>query len=75
MKPTYVIGDFDSVRPEVLQHYQDMGTIIHKDESQDTTDMEKCLNFLMKVLGTDFKSTNLSPHIVIVYGAFGGRID
>jgi thiamine pyrophosphokinase len=52
-----------------------MGTIIHKDESQDTTDMEKCLNFLMKVLGTDFKSTNLSPHIVIVYGAFGGRID
>lgn len=43
MKPHYIIGDFDSVRPEVLQHYKEMGTITQKFECQDTTDMDKCL--------------------------------
>ena len=66
--PDYIVGDFDSVREDVLQHYKSKGTKAHQMDCQDTTDLEKCLGKFQELHNND------DAH-VIVYGAFGGRID
>ncbi|MCJ1402093.1 hypothetical protein MMC11_005312 [Xylographa trunciseda] len=44
--PHAVCGDMDSVQPEVLQHYSQLGTKIYKDPDQYCTDLTKCLRHL-----------------------------
>lgn len=63
IRPDFIIGDFDSISRELLDHYQDV-EIIHL-EDQYSTDMEKALNFV----------TSLSPTRLIVLSAFGKRMD
>ena len=41
--PEYVRGDLDSVEDKVMEYYKQHGTIIIKDNDQDTTDLEKCI--------------------------------
>ena len=64
--PAAIIGDLDSVRPEVVSHYKDeCGTKIINDDDQNRHDLDKCLGYLAS-----------KQHAkVIVIGAFGGRID
>eukprot|EP00462_Mataza_sp_D1_P014911 CAMPEP_0175156194 /NCGR_PEP_ID=MMETSP0087-20121206/21452_1 /TAXON_ID=136419 /ORGANISM="Unknown Unknown, Strain D1" /LENGTH=248 /DNA_ID=CAMNT_0016443547 /DNA_START=15 /DNA_END=761 /DNA_ORIENTATION=+ len=66
-KPHAVVGDLDSIRPEVQDFYHKQNVPIHKDLDQDTTDMMKSIQFLMK--------SQPQVHTVVCYGAFGGRFD
>ena len=63
IKPDFIIGDFDSISRDLLDHYHDV-EIIHI-EDQYSTDMEKALNF----------ATSLDPDKIIVLSAFGKRMD
>ena len=45
--PHYIIGDFDSINPEVLSYYKNRSEII-KQSRQNDTDVEKALKFAIK---------------------------
>merc|ERR1719174_3636443 len=65
--PAAIIGDLDSVRPEVLSFYRDeCDTEVVRDGDQDSHDLDKCLNYL---------HTQRHSQAVVVVGAFGGRLD
>ncbi|MEJ2055547.1 MAG: thiamine pyrophosphokinase, partial [Calditrichaceae bacterium] len=58
IKPDFIIGDFDSITRELIEHYKDVEIIQVKD--QYSTDMEKALNF----------ASSLSPDNLIILSAF-----
>ena len=62
--PDYIIGDFDSIKPEVYDYFLDKCKIIH-DKKQNNTDVEKCLEYAIK---KNFKGT-------VLLGATGDRLD
>lgn len=62
--PDFIIGDLDSIKPEVLKFYSDKSTIIHIKKQIDT-DVEKCLKFAIKKKFTD----------VVLIGVTGDRLD
>ena len=62
--PEYIIGDFDSIRPDVYKYYSDKCDII-KIKRQNDTDVEKCLKFIIKKKYDE----------VVLLGATGDRLD
>lgn len=62
--PDYIIGDLDSIKPEIYDYYYDKCEIIQISRQNDT-DVEKCLKFAYK---NKFKD-------VILLGATGDRLD
>ena len=61
--PSLVVGDLDSLRASVREHYATKSVIIKRDPDQDTNDLDKALQ-------------NCSHQSrIVVYGAFGGRFD
>uniref|UniRef100_A0A0D6R2Q7 Thiamine pyrophosphokinase n=1 Tax=Araucaria cunninghamii TaxID=56994 RepID=A0A0D6R2Q7_ARACU len=71
-KPDVIKGDLDSIRPEVREFYDNMGsTILDESNDQDTTDLHKCVAFI-KDCTPDLEKANLT---VLVVGALGGRFD
>ena len=62
--PDYIIGDLDSIKPEIYDYYYDKCEIIQITRQNDT-DVEKCLKFAYK---NKFKG-------VILLGATGDRLD
>lgn len=62
--PDYIIGDFDSITPEVFDFYKNKTKII-KIRSQNDTDVEKCLKFAIKKKYEE----------VILTGVTGNRLD
>ncbi|QLQ78247.1 hypothetical protein HG537_0A04940 [Torulaspora globosa] len=44
--PDYIIGDFDSLKPEVEQYYRNAGVILIKQRSQFSTDFTKALHLI-----------------------------
>ncbi|MCX6173786.1 MAG: thiamine diphosphokinase [Ignavibacteriales bacterium] len=62
--PKYIIGDLDSIRPDVYEYYSNKCDII-KINRQNDTDVEKCLKFVMKKRYNE----------VILLGATGDRLD
>ena len=62
--PQYIIGDLDSIKPNVYEYYRDKCEII-KINRQNDTDVEKCLKFVIK------KKYNE----VVLLGATGDRLD
>ena len=47
MQPNLIIGDLDSLRLDVKQHYLEAGVpLIDLSHDQDSTDLEKCLEYL-----------------------------
>jgi thiamine pyrophosphokinase len=60
--PDIVIGDFDSIAPDLLEFYSDKCAVIH-DEDQNKTDLMKALD----------QTSHASP--VSIYGAIGQRAD
>jgi thiamine pyrophosphokinase len=61
--PDLILGDMDSLMDDVYEFYHKVGVPIAKDESQDTTDLQKVLNH------------SLCTDHVFVVGALGGRFD
>lgn len=45
--PDFIIGDLDSIKPEILKFFSDKSTII-KIKRQNDTDVEKCLKFAIR---------------------------
>ncbi|CAL4972301.1 unnamed protein product [Urochloa decumbens] len=71
-KPDVIKGDMDSIRPEVMDYYSNLGTnIVDESHDQDTTDLHKCVSFITRDLPVSDKS-NLC---ILVLGALGGRFD
>ncbi|KAI3819246.1 hypothetical protein L1987_13071 [Smallanthus sonchifolius] len=71
-KPDVIKGDMDSIRPDVLNFYQNLGTkIVDNSDDQDTTDLHKCITYILEFFSDDRKS-NLC---ILVAGALGGRFD
>lgn len=68
LTPDIVCGDLDSVDLRVAEHFATR-TELCRDASQDTNDMEKCLEHLL----AKYPSSLLLE--VYVLGAFGGRFD
>lgn len=63
VKPDYLIGDFDSIDPEIKSKFPD-ARVVHRPE-QDLTDMEKALELAVQ----------LNPSRIIIFSAFGDRTD
>nr|GEV92420.1 thiamine pyrophosphokinase 1-like isoform X1 [Tanacetum cinerariifolium] len=62
----------DSIRPDVLNFYRNLGTkIVDNSDDQDTTDLHKCISFIREFVSDEEKS-NLC---ILVAGALGGRFD
>ncbi|KAF5785195.1 putative thiamine diphosphokinase [Helianthus annuus] len=71
-KPDVIKGDMDSIRPDVLNFYRNLGTeIVDNSSDQDTTDLHKCITYVLDLMSDDEKS-NLC---ILVAGALGGRFD
>jgi len=71
-KPDVIKGDLDSIRPEVREFYDNLGsTILDESHDQDTTDLHKCVGFVRDCT-PDSEKSNL---ILLVVGALGGRFD
>ncbi len=62
--PQYIIGDLDSIKPDVYEYYSGKSNII-KINRQDDTDVEKCLKFVIKKKHDE----------VVLLGATGDRLD
>ncbi len=62
--PDYIIGDLDSIKPEIYDYFYDKCEIIEIVRQNDT-DVEKCLKFAVKKNFND----------VILLGATGDRLD
>jgi thiamine pyrophosphokinase len=66
IKPNYVVGDFDSISPTLLDFYKKNNDIeiIYKD-SQDITDLQLAIKVAQK----------LKPQKIVILGAIGDRFD
>jgi len=66
VNPDLVIGDMDSIDPDVLRHYEESGCrVVRCPQSKDETDTELALQ----------EAFCLEPSAVWIWGAMGGRID
>jgi len=78
MIPDCIVGDFDSIRPEVQEFYSNKGSRLFKREDQDTTDLEKCLYVSLEKISESYVPENMDlikDYSIIILGASGGRID
>ncbi|CAI9719480.1 thiamin pyrophosphokinase 1-like [Octopus vulgaris] len=67
--PDIITGDFDSIRPEVKEHYQQKNVEIVETPDQDETDFTKCLRI---VFG---KINHVEVERIVVLVGFQGRVD
>lgn len=64
--PDYIIGDFDSAAPEIMEEYAAENiSIIPYPVEKDYTDMELCINFAIENKATE----------IIIFGGIGSRLD
>ena len=62
--PVYIIGDLDSIKPNIYNYYKDKCDVL-KLTRQNDTDVEKCLKFIIKKKYDE----------VVLLGATGDRLD
>jgi len=71
LRPDLIIGDLDSIRPDVRQFYSSLGVeVVDLAEDQDSTDLMKALRWLTGA-GHVLPATTQ----VIILGGLGGRLD
>jgi thiamine pyrophosphokinase len=73
--PHALVGDFDSIRKEVMEYYKEKNVEVIHDKSQDDTDLEKCLRQLQKRLSDDQINNQGKSYRILITGGFGGRMD
>jgi adenosine deaminase len=66
VNPDWIVGDFDSVEPEILQYYQTSTEAKSLPRAKDCTDLEAAIEKAISVSGDSQ---------VVVWGGLGGRID
>lgn len=71
--PHLLIGDFDSVNLDVISEFETKGAKVVKDPDQNTTDLQKAIYYLYNNRDESHKSEK--KKVLIVLGAFGGRMD
>jgi len=80
MVPDAVTGDFDSIRPDVLDFYRQHDAAIVHDPSHHSTDFEKALRLVEEAQAASMRSCAQEGHAprrwtVVAFGAFGDRFD
>lgn len=66
LRPHYVVGDFDSLAPETLKKLKELGVPLDQHPAmKDETDLELALKWVHQQ----------PPGVIVLIGAFGGRID
>jgi thiamine pyrophosphokinase len=73
--PHALVGDFDSIRDDIMQYYKAKEVGVFHDESQDDSDLEKCLKHLQRKITEEKLYTPSKYFRVIITGGFGGRMD
>lgn len=64
--PEVIIGDMDSLSPELLNHFKEQGSrIISYPEAKDETDTQLALDYAL----------GMAPDDIYIFGACGSRID
>lgn len=64
-KIRFIVGDLDSLKPEIRSFYEDRGVKVQQVWNQDTNDFEKAIK----------KSIEMGWNKICCFGAFGGRMD
>ncbi|KAL4905189.1 hypothetical protein BDW74DRAFT_153195 [Aspergillus multicolor] len=73
--PTTIIGDLDSIRPEIRTHYTKLGVNIVQDSDQYSTDFTKSLRYIRKH-EKDLLPAESQGHLsILILGGLGGRVD
>lgn len=67
--PEAIVGDLDSLLPEVREHYESLGTLVVRSPEQDRNDLEKSLLHVLS------RCPLPPPYPVCVYGGLAGRLD
>jgi thiamine pyrophosphokinase len=70
--PNAIVGDLDSIRPEVKNFFFEHGVSVIKFDSQENTDLDKALLHVQEI------SPTTEPRFVVISGSIGsyeGRID
>jgi thiamine pyrophosphokinase len=73
--PHALVGDFDSIREDVMNYYREKDVTISRDPSQDDSDLEKCLRYLYKRILDGGSYTKSKFYRIVITGALGGRLD
>jgi len=73
--PHALVGDFDSIRKDVMEYYKEKNVEVIHDKSQDDTDLEKCLRQLQNKLLDEQSDNKDKFHRILITGGFGGRMD
>ena len=76
-QPAAICGDLDSVRPDVLRHYEQQDVRIFEDDNQYKTDLMKCLKFVSdEVVAQGMRHPELlERRDVAIFGSLSGRAD
>jgi thiamine pyrophosphokinase len=70
--PNAILGDLDSLKPEIRAFYENLGTQVIKIGDQFSTDFGKCMAHLR---GNCASLSEDEPTNVIIMGSISGRID
>jgi thiamine pyrophosphokinase len=73
--PHILIGDFDSIKKDVMEYYRNKDVQIIHETSQDDTDLEKCLNHLQKKFLAENLYEQTKQYKIVIAGGLGGRLD
>jgi thiamine pyrophosphokinase len=71
--PDYIIGDLDSIRPEVRNYYDTVGTKVVQIHDQNSTDFTKTLRFTLGILQSSTLSNSIDQ--ICCFATFSGRAD
>jgi thiamine pyrophosphokinase len=74
-----IVGDLDSLRPQVEEYFRQQGVIVEKEPDQYSTDFRKCLKWIRRhfeQLRVPGGGGDVPPQVdVVAIGGLGGRVD
>ncbi|KAI9372924.1 thiamine pyrophosphokinase [Aspergillus egyptiacus] len=78
--PDTIIGDLDSIHPEIRTHYAARGVRIVQDDDQYSTDFTKSLRYLRDhereiITGSSNPASDEKSLEILILGGLGGRVD